>query len=330
MIFPHPALFCDVGGTNVRFALARTPGERPVPLSTAKTAASAGLVDAARAIMRITPETPRSLLICAAGPMVGRTIRLTNAGWRIDGPEAARQLGLAQGLLFNDFEAMAYALAAIGPQDVRLIGATPWTSDGMQVVMGPGTGLGVAALARINGRFAALPTEAGHTEIGPVGAAEEAIWPHLERFHGRRTVESVLSGPGLERLYAARRVAVGHAPEARTAAEITTAGLAGPGDERDTLLLFWRLAARFAGDIALMFLARGGVTLAGGVLPRIQTLLDDHAFRQAFEAKAPMESIVRAIPTRLVTSGTAVLTGMASIAAAPDRFAIDYENRLWV
>lgn len=330
MVFPHPALLCDVGGTNVRFALARTPGERPVPLSSARTAASAGLVDAARAVMRVAPDAPRSLLICAAGPMFGRTIRLTNAAWRIDGPEAARQLGLAQGLLFNDFEAMAYALASIGPQDVRLIGPAPWTGSGVQVVLGPGTGLGVAALAQIDGRFAALPTEAGHTDVGPVGAEEEAIWPHLERVHGRHTAESVLSGPGLERLYAARRVAVGHPREARTAAEITMAGLAGPGDERDTLLLFWRIAGRFAGDIALTFLARGGVTLAGGVLPRLQPLLEDPAFRRAFEAKAPMDAVVRTIPTRLVTSGTAVLTGMAAIAAAPERFAIDYLNRLWV
>ena len=82
--------------------------------------------------------------------------------------------------------------------------------------------------------------------------------------------------------------------------------------------------------MAIAFLARGGVTLAGGVLPRIQALLDDASFRRAFEAKQPMDALVRAIPTRLVTSGSAVLTGMAAIAATPERFAIDYARRLWV
>ncbi|MFN3891203.1 MAG: glucokinase [Beijerinckiaceae bacterium] len=330
MIFPHPALLCDVGGTNVRFALAHAPGDRPLPLSTGKTGAQAGFVDAVRAVMRGAPETPRSILVCAAGPMAGRTIQLTNAAWRIDGAEAARQLGLAQGLLFNDFEAMAYALASLGPEETRLIGQAPWPAGGLQVVLGPGTGLGVAALAQINGRYAALPTEAGHIDAGPVGAEEVALWPHLERVHGRITAECVLSGPGLARLYAARRAARGLPPLARTPAEITTAGLAGPGEEREALMLFWRLAARFAGDMAITFLARGGVTLAGGVLPRLRPLLDDAAFRRAFEAKAPMDALARSIPTRLVTSGSAVLTGLAAIAAAPDRFAIDYANRLWV
>lgn len=330
LIFPHPVLLCDVGGTNARFALAGAPGERPVPLVAGKTAADASFVDAARAVMRAAPQTPRTMLVCAAGPMIGRTIQLTNAAWRIDGPEAARQLGLAQGLLFNDFEAMAYALASLGPEDARLIGPGPWPPGGLQVVLGPGTGLGVAALAQVDGRYAALPTEAGHVEAGPVGPDEEALWPHLERVHGRITAESVLSGPGLARLYAAHRLALGQPPLARTPAEITTAGLAGAGSEREALVLFWRLAARFAGDMALTFLARGGVTIAGGVLPRLLPLLDDAAFRRAFEAKAPMDGLARAIPTRIVTSGAAVLTGMAAIAAAPERFAIDYGKRLWV
>jgi glucokinase len=330
LIFPHPALFCDVGGTNVRFALALAPGERPVSLGASRTAESAGLVEAARAVMRAAPETPRSLLVCAAGPMAGRTLQLTNAAWRIDGPETARQLGLAQGLLFNDFDAMAFALASLGPHDARQIGPLPWSGAGLQVVLGPGTGLGVAALVQIDGRYFALPSEAGHIETGPLGAEEEALWPHLERVHGRITAEAVLSGPGLKRLYAARRVVAGQVAEARTAAEITMSGLAGKGDERETLRLFWRIAARFAGDMAIAFMARGGVTLAGGVLPRLQPLLDDASFRRGFEAKAPMEALARAIPTRLVTSGDAVLTGMAAIAAAPERFGIDYKNRLWV
>lgn len=330
LIFPHPVLLCDVGGTNVRFALARAPGAPPVTLSRAKTAAAGGLAEAAREVMRAAPEAPRSMLVCAAGPMTGRTLQLTNAAWRIDGPEIARSLGLAQGLLFNDFEAMAYALASLGREDVRPIGPAPWPDAGLQVVLGPGTGLGVAALAQVDGRYAALPTEAGHIDWAPAAPDEEALWPHLERAHGRLTAEAVLSGPGLVRLYAARRAAAGLAPQALSASEITAAGLLGPGDEREALLLLWRLAARFAGDMALTFLARGGVTIAGGVLPRLQALLDDVSFRRAFEAKAPMDGLARTIPTRLVTSGTAVLTGMAAIAAAPERYAISYADRLWV
>lgn len=330
LIFPHPALVCDIGGTNARFAMANAPGQRPAALSFSKTAEDDTFLDVARAVIRSAPEAPRSMLICAAGPMAGRTVQLTNADWLIDGPHIARELGLAQGLLFNDFEAMAYALACLGPEDVRPIGSLPWPSGGLQVVLGPGTGLGVAALAQIDGRYAALPTEAGHIDAGPVGPQEEALWPHIARVHGRVTAECLLSGPGLARLHAAHRAMLGRPALDLTPAQITQAGLAGPGDERDALVLFWRIAARMAGDMAIAFLARGGVTLAGGVLPRLTPLLDDADFRAAFENKAPMDGLARTIPTRLVTSGSAVLAGMATIAAAPERFAIDYVKRLWV
>ncbi len=176
--------------------------------------------------------------------------------------------------------------------------------------------------------------------FGPCGPEEEAFWPLLERVHGRITAEAVLSGPGLARVHAARLAAQGvPTPGMTTAqittaqittAQITTAGLAAEGAERETLRQFWRLAARFAGDMAIAFLARGGVTLAGGVLPRLAPLLDEAEFRSAFEAKAPMDGLARAIPTRLVTAPDAVLAGMAGIAAQPERFAIDYAARLWV
>ena len=82
--------------------------------------------------------------------------------------------------------------------------------------------------------------------------------------------------------------------------------------------------ARFAGDMAVTFVATGGVTLSGGVLPRVVDFLDDAAFRAAFDAKAPVDALARSIATRLIIHSDAVLVGMAAIAAAPDRYAIDY------
>ena len=82
--------------------------------------------------------------------------------------------------------------------------------------------------------------------------------------------------------------------------------------------------------MGVAFVATGGVTLAGGVLPRIVDFLDDAAFRRAFEAKAPVDALARRIPTRLVMRADSVLVGMAAIAAAPQRYAIDYAARGWV
>jgi glucokinase len=148
--------------------------------------------------------------------------------------------------------------------------------------------------------------------------------------HGRITAESVLSGPGLVRLHRARLMVAGRgAPVIDGVALVDRANQDQAGEEARTLRLFWRLIGRFAGDLALVFLARGGVTLGGGILPRILPLLDAGEFRAAFTAKPPVEAVVRAIPTQLITAPDAVLAGMAAIAAAPQRYALDYGSRNW-
>ena len=82
--------------------------------------------------------------------------------------------------------------------------------------------------------------------------------------------------------------------------------------------------------MAVTFVATGGVTLSGGVLPRVVDFLDEAAFRKAFEAKAPVDELAKRIPTRIVTREDAVLVGMAVIASTPGRYGVDYGSRAWV
>ncbi len=329
--FPFPVLVCDVGGTNVRRALEQAPGAPLGPVVHRKTNDYPGLVEAIETAIPQLGGRPRSVVACGAGPVDGRKLKLTNAPWLIDGPEAARRLGLGQGLLFNDFEAQALSLPAIPKQWARAIGPAPFGARGPQVILGPGTGLGIGALIEAAGRFTPLASEACHIDFGPVGDEEGALWPHLERVHGRVTTESVISGPGLARVHAARLAALGAPKAALDAPALVAAALANrDGEEAASLRLFWRIVARFSGDMGVAFVATGGVTLAGGVLPRIVDFLDDLAFRRAFEAKAPVDALARRIPTRLVMRADSVLVGMAAIAAAPQLYAIDTRARGWV
>jgi glucokinase len=262
---------------------------------------------------------------------VGRTLKLTNAPWVMDGPETARRLGLKQGLLLNDFEAQALALPAI-PQDwARRIGPLDHGSPGPKVILGPGTGLGIAGLLEIEGRHTPISSEACHIDFGPVWPEEYDIWPYLERAHGRVTSESVISGAGLARVHRARMMALGKPDPHLGPPAVAAAALADrQGEAAASLALYWRIVARFAGDMAVTFVATGGVTLSGGVLPRLLDFLDEAAFRTAFEDKAPVDALAKRIPTRLVIQPDAVLAGMAAIAAAPDRYAIDYPSRKWI
>jgi glucokinase len=329
--FPFPALVCDTGGTNVRFALVSEPGAPLSPIVHLQTGDYPGLAEASEAAATKLGTPPRSMIACGAGPVVGRTLKLTNAPWVMDGPEAARRTGLSQGLLLNDFEAQALSLPTIPEGWDRRIGPLKFGPEGPQVILGPGTGLGIAALVEADGRFTPVSSEACHIDFGPVQPEEFEIWPHLERAHGRITSESVISGAGLARVHRACMMAKG-APDPRVdPPTVTTAAAANPkGEEATSLRLYWNIVARFAGDIAVTFVATGGVTLSGGVLPRVVDFLDEAAFRHAFEAKAPVDELVKRIPTRLVTREDAVLVGMAAIASTPDRYGIDYASRAWV
>jgi glucokinase len=329
--FPFPVLVCDTGGTNVRFALANEPGAELGEIVHLRTNDYPGLAEAIEAAAPRLGQRPRSAIACGAGPVVGRTLKLTNAAWVMDGPETARHTGLGQGLLLNDFEAQALSLPAMREAWTRRIGVLGFGGDGPQVILGPGTGLGIAALVEADGRFAAISSEACHIDFGPVWPEEFPIWPHLERARGRVTSESVISGAGLARIHRARMVAQGLADPRVEPPAVTAAAIANPESEEATSLrLYWRIVARFAGDMAVTFVATGGLTLAGGVLPRIVKFLDEATFRQAFEAKAPVDALAGRIPTRLIIHDDAVLVGMAAIASSPGRYAIDYASRAWV
>lgn len=339
-MFPFPALLCDIGGTNCRFGWAAEPGATVRMVGAVKTDDFPVFTDACRKIMDEQELAPASLLVCAAGPASGRSITLTNAAWTVDGPKVAAHLGLEQGLLLNDFEALALSLPSLKQEWLRPVIEKTADARGVRLVLGPGTGLGMSALVSTGRRYLALPTEAGHISFAPVGEEQEAIWSAIERVHDRITAESVLSGPGLARLHRARCLVLGIRPGAAAgdgfgdgelqAAEVTSVALEDDESaEADTVRLFWKLIAQFAGDMAISFVARGGVTLAGGVLPRIVPLLDRAAFAAAFAAKAPMQALAGSVPVRLLDGDGIVLHGMAALASSPDRYVIDYAERQW-
>ena len=330
MSFAFPVLVADIGGTNARFSLKQSPTAELSAPTHVHTGDYPGLAEAIEAALPKLAARPRSVVACGAGPIVDGKLKLSNADWLIDGCEVAQKLKLDAGLLLNDFEAQALSLPVIPDDWTKQIGPAKPGAAGPRVILGPGTGLGVAALIEASGKHTPVASEFCHMGFGPDSEEEEAIWPHLERAHGRITTESVSCGQGLARVYRARLLAKGVEPEFHDPAEVTRAALADPHSEAaEGVRLYWRIVGRLAGDAAIAFVARGGVTLAGGVLPRILDLLDETEFRKAFEDKAPVDGLARAIPTRIVVQADSVLIGMAAIAAEPGRYAIDYEGRAW-
>ena len=202
-----------------------------------------------------------------------------------------------QGLLLNDFEAQALSLPAVPPQWTRQIGSSPFGGHGPQVILGPGTGLGIAGLIEAEGRFTPVSSEACHIDFGPTNPEEYAVWPHLERAHGRITSESVISGEGLARVHRARMMSLGKPDPRSTPPEVTSAALAdASGEEAQSLRLYWRIVARFAGDMAVTFVAVGGVTLSGGVLPELSNSWTTPSFGRRSRIKRRSMALREACP----------------------------------
>ncbi len=324
---PHPLLVADIGGTNCRVAIVDAPGDAPHVIRRLSTkdepSCEAALVQA----IGDAGSKPRSAVLAVAGLVTGRQAELTNAGWTFDGSSLMAALGVEQGLLLNDFEALACCLPLLGPHDLRAIGQGV-AGGGARLVLGPGTGFGAAALVGREGRHALVPTEAGHMELGPVTADELALWPFIARVDGRITVESVLSGQGLARLDAALRQLAGEAAACSDGAMVYVRAEAGDGVALAAIRLFGRLLARVAGDLALAYKATGGVFIAGGIAPKLLPHFDVVEMGEAFSHKPPMEALMRDLPLWIITGSDPAERGLAKVALDPAAFGLD--TRLWV
>jgi glucokinase len=329
--FRFPVLVADIGGTNARFAVVSDAHAETHVFGSVETGAYADLAAAVvDTVLDHTSLMPRTAVLAVAGPVTGDRIAMTNADWVIEPRALIAQLGLESVVVLNDFEAQALALPGLEGDDIRQIGGGTALPHRAKVVLGPGTGLGAAAMVHAAGTWVPIPGEGGHVELGPVSEEDYRVWPHIERLEGRIGAERIISGAGLLRL--ARAVAAQAGTERRFAAprDVTEAADAGDQIGLRTMDMFVRALGRVAGDHALTFLARGGVFLGGGIPGRIDTYLAHPAFRAAFEAKAPHSALLASIPTFLIRHENPALKGLASFARTPTLFAVELAGRHWM
>ena len=327
--FSYPVLVADIGGTNCRLSLVAEAGAPHQPLARISTGARPTPEAAFEEVLSTLTQRPRSAVLAVAGPLEGRSAQLTNASWQFDGPQLGRALNLEQGLLVNDFEALAASLAVLKAGDLTtLIPGAP-EPGGLRLVMGPGTGFGASALLMRGQRGVLVPTEAGHIGIGPEDITEHKIWPALSAGLPRLTVEHLLSGDGLVRFHRAVTRESGLDEPDISAADVTMLALDGNPAALMAVVSFWRLLARVAGDLALAFKATGGVYIAGGIVPRLLPLADLGTIHAVFAGKPPMEDLAARFALHVVTANDAAEQGLTAIAAAPARFGLDDPARLW-
>ena len=315
----------DVGGTHARFALAEIEGGRVMSLGepeTLKTAEHASFQTAWEEFGRRQQiELPNELAIAFAGPVGGEMLKLTNNPWVIRPALIKERLGVDRYTIVNDFGAVAYAVATLGDEDFRHICGPPRAlpDQGVISIVGPGTGLGVAALLKKPDHYEVIETEGGHVDFAPLDSLEDKILTQLRRHFRRVSVERVASGQGLWNLYEAlgaiegRDLTFHNDKHLWPAALEATDSLATAALDRLCLTL-----GAVAGDMAL---AQGAsaVVIAGGVGLRLADYLPRSGFRDRFIAKGRFERRMDEMPVKLITHPQPGLYGAAAAFAKEHR-----------
>ena len=324
---PRPWLVADIGGTNARFGWLAEGDFGLSHVATLPAAGHPGPADAAAHYLAGLAQRlgsayrPPSAAAFAVATAVGDDrIAFTNSGWAFSRREAQAALGLGTLLVLNDFEALALSLPRLQPNQVR---AWPGSavhaeraSRSALAVIGPGTGLGVAGLVpTADGSWVAVPGEGGHATLSAADDFDAALLAAVSREHAHVSAERLLSGIGLPVLHGAVAAVMGQTAALASAMPLTAELIVERGLNGQcavcsrTLDAFCALLGSFAGNVALVLGARGGVYIGGGIVPRLGERFFHSAFRQRFEAKGRFQAYLQAIPTLLITDTLAALNG---------------------
>jgi glucokinase len=312
-------LLGDIGGTNARFAL--YDGHALSQVRTRSVADFAGPLEAIGDVLdEFGGDQPQAALMAVAGLVEGGRATLTNGRWDFVAEDLKAGVGLAAVDLVNDFAAQAYAVPALGEADLSHVGGGEAVPGAPVAVIGPGTGLGVAGLIPRSAGPVVLVTEGGHVTMAPADAEESRLLDDLRASFGHVSAERVISGPGLVNLYRAIAALEGLDVPERDPGEITQLGLTGEcPTSRRALDSFCAMLGTVAGNLALSLGAKGGVYIAGGIVPQILERFAQSEFRARFEAKGRFVGYLAAIPTFVVTHPSAALIGLAQIVEAQAR-----------
>jgi glucokinase len=315
---PALSLVADIGGTFARFGLMEGRAIRDSQVF--RCAGFPSVEAAARAYLAsptaVALPAPRQGAFAIAGPVTGDRIAMTNQTWAFSIEAVRQSLGLERLTAINDFTAVAMAVPWLGPADGQAVGPGAPVAGEPVAVLGPGSGLGMSGLVPAGAGWTALAGEGGHATMAAACPQEAAVLDHLYQTFGHVSIERVLSGPGLVNLYQAIAVLAGRDPLMLAPADVSDRAINGQDDDCGAAVdMFCAMLGTAAGNLALTLGARGGVFIAGGIVPRLGWRFTGSAFRARFEAKGRMRDYLAAIPTCVITHPLPAFLGLAHVLA---------------
>ncbi|GLQ94938.1 glucokinase [Dyella acidisoli] len=321
---PVPANSCDdsflaadIGGTHARLALmTRATGQAPkvAAYRIYRCADHPHLEDIIRCFCVELEVQPRELVLACAGYVHAGSVINKNLVWPVLLQNMKQQLALDHVWFLNDLQALAYAVGhgAAGSAAVLKVPMAREAQAGPVVVIGPGTGLGAAVW--LPGQPArVIATEAGHTQLAARVGREQQVLAQLAQPNTHVSYETVLSGPGLHRIYTALCAIHDRYPSLHQPSAVTQAALAGRDEiAHEALTLFCGWLGSFAADLSMLYGATGGVYLAGGFLFQMVEFMRSSPLLERFLDKGVMRPFLQNLPIRVMDHGHHGVMGAAS------------------
>jgi len=312
----RPFLAADIGGTHARLGLVSAQPEgapRVLAYRSFRCADHPHLDDIVRMFCAELDARPRELVLASAGYLHAGVVVNRNLAWPLVPATLAHELRLERVRFLNDFEALAHAIAYVDEHSSVSL-KTAFAADagkGPIAVIGPGTGLG-AAVWFPGEPPRVIATEAGQIQLAARGGLEREVLDRIAPSDCHTPYEAVLSGPGLRRLYAALCAVYDRYPSCAEPADVVAAAEAGDEVAYEAVQMFGGWMGSFAGDLAMLYGATGGVYLAGGFLSRIVDLLRCGPLVERFLDKGVMRPFLHKVPIRVVDHGQLGVVGAAS------------------
>jgi len=308
-------LMADIGATNTRCALLDDKGNE-LAAEVFQNADFTGVTGLLKIYLdhRRASDRPKRAALAVAAPILGDEVRMINIDWRFSQSALKEQLGLTKLTVVNDFAAIAWGLPHLGPGDLRAIGRGKSAARATLLSVGPGTGLGVAALVPATDGWTVLSGEAGHANLPATNREEADVIEQIrQRFDGHCSAERVLSGPGLVNLYIALAELAGRGQPTVTPSDVTALARQGEPLARKAQAMFFGFLGSVAGDLALATGARGGVFIAGGIVPQVLDAFAKSDFRARFEAKDAYGDYMAGIATHVITAPLPAFRGLKTL-----------------
>jgi glucokinase len=246
---------------------------------------------------------------------------VTNLPWLVDADKLEQEFRLSRSIILNDIEACAWGLSTLHDDQLTTLqqGASP--QPGNRAIIAAGTGLGEAGIYWDGTNLRPFATEGGHSDFAPTTPAQFELSQHLQKRLSHSTWEDVVSGPGLANIFNYLLEQSGDdSPDWFIAAERSGEDLAAvifsqadahqEATAVEALELFVQLYAAEAGNLALKYLARGGLYIGGGIAPKIISWLQRPAFLEEFRNKGKMSELMESIPVHVIMDERVALYGL--------------------